>query len=158
MASLNNDVLNTLLEEYQLHKISLVALLQDIQAQYGYLPREQLQRVSKTLAIPLSKLFCIATFYASFSLKPRGKNIIRICLGTACHVKNGEKLLHLLGRELGLEHCEGTTPDRSFTLTKVRCMGCCSMAPVVKVNEHIHGSLTQHKMLNLLKQYNKADK
>ena len=103
---MNDSAMNALVENYQQKKISLVSLLQDIQTQCGFLPREQLQHVSKALEIPLSKLFCIATFYTSFSLVPRGKNIISVCLGTACHVKNGDNLLHMLARKLGLDRAE----------------------------------------------------
>jgi NADH-quinone oxidoreductase subunit E len=124
MPSFNASELHTLVEDYREQKTSLVSLLQDIQTQCGYLPKEQLQYVSKALEIPLSKIFCIASFYSSFSLEPRGENLISVCLGTACHVKNGENLFSLLGRELGLDNSKETTSDRRFTLEKVRCLGC----------------------------------
>jgi NADH-quinone oxidoreductase subunit E len=132
--------------------------LQEIQDKYGYLPQEALRYASDSLGVPLSKLFCVATFYSSFSLEPRGKNLVSVCLGTACHVKNGANLFTKFAREMKLDGEGGTTKDLAFTLEKVRCMGCCSMAPVVRVNEDTYGHMTQNKVSNLLRKYRKAGK
>jgi len=156
MKSTKKSSVTPLVEQYRKDNGSLVSLLQSIQTQFGYLPKKELIAVSGALEIPVSKLFAIATFYNSFSLEPQGKNTVQVCLGTACHVKNGENLSNMLARELGLEECEGTSSDRAFTLKKVRCLGCCSIAPVVKVNEDVHGYMTQKKVANLLKQYRKS--
>lgn len=158
MEPFNKSALNTLLKRYREKDESLILLLQNIQNKFGYLPRQAMQYVSRTLEIPLSKLFSITTFYSTFSLEPPGKNSINVCLGTACHVNGGENLSNMLGRELRLDAGEGTTSDRAFTLKKVRCLGCCSMAPVVKINEDIHGHMTQTKTGKILKQYRKDGK
>jgi NADH-quinone oxidoreductase subunit E len=134
---------------------SLLALLQDMQRTLGYLPKEALRHASAVLQIPLSKLFSLATFYNAFSLVQTGKSIISVCLGTACHVKNGDTLTKMLGRELGLQQGEGTTADARFTVKKVRCLGCCSIAPVIKINETVYGHMTQTKINSVLKKYQK---
>jgi len=132
---------------------SLIAILQEVQSHYNYLPEQVLTLLSKKLEVPLSKIFSLATFYRSFSLKPRGKNLLKVCLGTACHVKNGTNLLEKVKRDLSLSEEETTTSDLVFTVEKVRCLGCCSLAPVVSVNEDTHGSMTQEKMSKVLKKY-----
>ncbi len=156
MESFNKTSLNTIIQAHKKQNGSLVSLLQDIQDTFGYLPREALQHVNTVLDIPLSKLFSIATFYNAFNLEPQGKNTLSVCLGTACHVKGGENLIAMMGRALGLDNSEGTSADGKFTIKKVRCLGCCSMAPVVKANDDIHGSMTQTKTANLLKKLKKS--
>src|SRR4030042_5861972 len=125
---------------------SLVSLLQNVQSHYNYLPEGILIQLGKTLEVPLSRLFSLATFFRSFSLQPRGKNRVKVCLGTACHVKSGENLFDKARRDLNLSEDEMTTQDLSFTLEKVRCLGCCSLAPVVCFNENTYGSMTQEKL------------
>lgn len=132
---------------------SLIAILQEVQSHYNYLPEQVLTLLSEKLEIPLSKIFSLATFYRSFSLKPRGKNLLKVCLGTACHVKNGTNLLEKVKRDLSLSEEETTTRDLVFTVEKVRCLGCCSLAPVVSVNEDTYGSMTQEKLSKVLKKY-----
>ena len=158
MKSFSTASIDPFLKKYDPEKGSLVSLLQGIQDKLGYLPEDALRHVSTKLAVPLSELFSIVTFYNSFSLEPQGENIVSVCLGTACHVKNGENLSNMIGRELKLDGDEGTTQDRKFTLKKVRCLGCCSIAPVVKVNDTIHGYMTQTKTATLLKKYRKDKK
>jgi NADH-quinone oxidoreductase subunit E len=132
---------------------SLIAILQEVQSHYNYLPEQVLTLLSEKLEIPLSKIFSLATFYRSFSLKPRGKNLLKVCLGTACHVKNGTNLLEKVKRDLSLSEEETTTRDLVFTVEKVRCLGCCSLAPVVSVNEDTYGAMTQEKLSKVLKKY-----
>jgi len=132
---------------------SLIVLLQEVQSHYCYLPEEAIVLLGKKLEVPLSKIFSLATFYRSFSLKPRGKNIIKVCLGTACHVKSGTNLFEKAQRDLSLSEEEMTTGDLTFTLEKVRCLGCCSLAPVVRINEDTYGSMTQEKLSKVLKRY-----
>lgn len=132
---------------------SLIAILQEVQSHYNYLPEQVLTLLSKKLEIPLSKIFSLATFYRSFSLKPRGKNLLKVCLGTACHVKNGTNLLEKVRRDLSLSEEETTTGDLVFTVEKVRCLGCCSLAPVLSINEDTYGSMTQEKLSKVLKKY-----
>ncbi len=144
-----------LIENYKKDQGTLISLLQDIQSEFGYLPKEVLSYAGEKAAIPLSKLFAVASFYHSFSLEPRGKHLVSVCTGTACHVKNAGNLAQSVSRELGLEKDEGTSADGTFTLKKVRCLGCCSMAPVVKINDDIHGGMTQVKTGKLLHHYRK---
>jgi len=132
---------------------SPITILQEVQSHYKYLPEKVLALLSKKLEIPLSKLFSLATFYRSFSLNPKGKNLVKVCLGTACHVKSGENLFQKAKRDLNLAGEEETTKDLAFTVEKVRCLGCCSLAPVVCVNEETYGSMNQEKLSRVLKKY-----
>jgi NADH-quinone oxidoreductase subunit E len=127
--------------------------LQEVQSHYNHLPPQVLTLLSGKLEVPLSKLFSLATFYKSFSLEPRGKHIVKVCLGTACHVKSAENLFDKAKRDLDLSAQETTTKDLRFTLEKVRCLGCCSLAPVVCINEDTYGSMTQEKLSATFKKY-----
>jgi NADH-quinone oxidoreductase subunit E len=130
---------------------TLIAILSDIQKEYSYLPRAALQRISQTLGIPESQVFSVSSFFKVFSLAPRGKHAIRVCRGTACHVKGAGLLLDKLKRDLGIEEGE-TTTDGRFTLETVRCVGCCSIAPVVMVDETAHGRLTQAALPKIVRE------
>jgi NADH-quinone oxidoreductase subunit E len=127
-------------------------MLQDIQKERGYLPEADLQVISDEMRIPLSRLFSLATFYKAFSLVPRGRHSVHVCLGTACHVRGGMRLLDKLERDLDVKAGE-TTEDGRFTLEAVRCVGCCGLAPVVVIDENFHGKLTQNRIEKVLKKY-----
>jgi len=131
---------------------ALISILEDIQGACGYLPKEILEQVSEKLDTPLSRLFSMATFYSAFSLKPRGQNTLRVCLGTACHVRGSARILKDLSHQLGVKPGD-TTEDRKFTLETVRCVGCCSLAPVIKVNNDTHGHTTADKIRALMAKY-----
>jgi len=131
---------------------SLIEVLQDIQAEYNYLPKEVLNQISQELQIPLSQVLRVATFYAAFSLKPRGRHLINVCLGTACHVRGGGRILEKLERDLRIKSGE-TSLDLKFSLETVRCIGCCSLAPVIRIDEDTHGRLKQDKIPRILKKY-----
>ena len=131
---------------------SLIEVLQDIQAEYNYLPKEVLNQISQELQIPLSQVLRVATFYAAFSLKPRGRHLINVCLGTACHVRGGGRILEKLERDLGIKSGD-TSSDLKFSLETVRCIGCCSLAPVIRIDEDTHGRLKQDKIPRILKKY-----
>ncbi|MGQ9558682.1 MAG: NADH-quinone oxidoreductase subunit NuoE family protein [Desulfurispora sp.] len=118
----------------------LLALLAEVQKRYRYLPFEVLEELAKVLQIPLSRLFAMATFYAAFSLTPRGEKVIALCRGTACHVRGAEQVGQALAQKLGIAVGQ-TTPDGQFTLEEVRCLGCCSLAPVVSVDGRVYGRL-----------------
>ena len=132
---------------------SLITILQEVQSHYNYLPEQVLTLLSKKLEVPLSEIFSLVTFYRSFSLNPRGKNLLKVCLGTACHVKSGANLLEKVKRDLNLSEEETTTKDLGFTVEEVRCLGCCSLAPVVSINENTYGSMNQEKLSKVLKKY-----
>ncbi|MCX8042605.1 MAG: NAD(P)H-dependent oxidoreductase subunit E [Desulfobacterota bacterium] len=135
---------------------SIIALLQEIQNIYGYLPRDIIKKTAIEHSIPLSRLFAIATFYNAFSLEEQGRHIISVCHGTACHVKKAKNLSEAIARHLNLSGSEGTTPDRLFSLKKVRCLGCCSMAPVIKIDDTIHGTMTQTTVIQVLRKLQKG--
>ena len=107
------------------------------------------------LGVPVSRGWAVATFYKSFTLEPKGEHEISVCLGTACHVRGARNVYDKFRRDLGLPHEEGTTRDLKFTLRQVRCLGCCSMAPVAQMDEEVHGNLSQRKAGALIKQYRK---
>lgn len=130
----------------------LIGILQDIQAWFNYLPREALVRVSERMEIPLSQVFGVATFFKAFSLTPRGRHQINVCLGTACHVRGGTRILEKLERDLKVE-AGRTTEDLRFSLESVRCLGCCSLGPVVVIDDDTYGRLNQEKVSKLVDQY-----
>lgn len=144
--------LQAVFAKYRGQKGALIPVLQASQDIYGYLPREVMERIAKELRIPFSKVFGVATFYAQFHLKPRGENIIRVCLGTACHVRGGAKIFAKLKEELQIEDGE-TTKDLKFTLESVACIGACGLAPVMVINEDTHGRLTPEKVPEILDRY-----
>ncbi|NIA07802.1 MAG: NAD(P)H-dependent oxidoreductase subunit E [Actinobacteria bacterium] len=142
---------DALLEKYTDRAGMVIGLLQDIQSEFNYLPQDVLMYLSAKSEIPLSRLYAVARFYNGFSLKPRGKYIIRVCLGTACHLRGGGQVADAVVRELGIEHGE-TTKDKLFTLERVNCLGTCALAPVITVNDKYHGKMTVGKMMKVLEE------
>ncbi|MFQ5662530.1 MAG: NAD(P)H-dependent oxidoreductase subunit E [Terriglobia bacterium] len=136
---------------------NLIPVLQEIQAQFHYLPEPVLREAAQRLDVPLTEVFHVATFYNCFSLEPVGRHLVQICLGTACHVRGAPRVLDRLLRELNLG-APGTTRDYEFTVRTVRCVGCCGLAPVVRVNNTTHPHLTQTKVRSLLKKYGPEEK
>ncbi|NOY82027.1 MAG: FAD-dependent oxidoreductase [Kiritimatiellaeota bacterium] len=132
----------------------LISVLQDIQKKYNYLPPDALRYTSERLNVPLSRTYGLARFYNSFSLTPRGKNLVRVCMGTACHVKGAGLILQALERLLDVKAGE-TTEDGDFTLEPVRCLGCCGLAPVMTINDDLYGAVTQAKLPKILERYRK---
>jgi NADH-quinone oxidoreductase subunit E len=119
---------------------SLIMILQDIQKEYRYLPCEALKQTAEALQLPLSKVFSVATFYNAFSLNPKGEKVVRVCVGTACHIRGADLILDQIANQLGIKAGE-TTEDGKFSLEVVACVGACAMAPVVIVNDAYHGSV-----------------
>ena len=145
--------LDTIIEdEFGNDKENLIMILQAIQRKYNYLPQPALHYLSAKIGIPYSKIYGVATFYSTFSLEPRGRNIISICLGTACHVRGGERVRERLQESLDISDGQ-TTEDQRFTLESVRCIGCCSLGPVVKINEDTHGRISSDEVDRILDQY-----
>jgi NADH-quinone oxidoreductase subunit E len=151
---MNEQRVSEILTRYQGDSSSIIAILQDIQEDFSYLPPPVLKIVSHELGIPLSRILSLATFYKAFSLKPKGKHPIHVCLGTACHVRGAQRIIEKFERDLGLKSGE-TSADREFSLDAVRCVGCCGLAPVVMIGEDVHGKVTQTKIPGLLKKYKK---
>lgn len=141
-----------IISRYENGRETLVPILQDINSEFNWLPPEILMRVAEVKQIPLEHILRIATFYKAFSLKPRGKHIITVCTGTACHVKGAQRILDRLERELGINTRE-TTSDMQFTLEAVRCLGCCGLSPVVTVGEDLYGQMNPAKAAALIDKY-----
>jgi len=141
-----------IIEEHDTEPCSIVPVLQDINAKYRWLPPAAVRRVSDAVGLPLARVLRIASFYNMFSFEPRGKHLIRVCLGTACHVKGGGRILERLENELGIQ-VGGTTADMRFTVEAVRCLGCCGLAPVVTVNDEVYGKTTPGEFIKVLDKY-----
>jgi NADH-quinone oxidoreductase subunit E len=158
MPQVEIEKVEPLLEQYEAQRSNLIPILQDVQESYRYLPQEVLRKISKRLRVPLTEVYHVATFYKSFSLVPRGRHVIQVCMGTACHVRGAPRVLDRILRDLKMAG-PGTTKDTQFTIETVRCIGCCGLAPVARVdNKHTHPHLTQTKVSGLLKKYDqKAD-
>lgn len=145
-----------IIEKHGSKSSALIKIFLDLQEEYRYLPQEALMQIAGRLNIPPSRTYHLATFFKAFSLKPRGKYCISVCLGTACHVAGGVKIIEHLERELNVTR-GGTTADMNFSLDEVHCLGCCGLAPVATVNEDVHGKLTLSKTAAMLKKYTKKD-
>ncbi len=130
---------------------AVIRVLQGAQSLYGYLPSEVLEHISKQLNVPLSRIYGVATFYAQFYLTKRGRNSVRICDGTACHVRGAARIISVLERELGIKAGE-TTPDYRVTLEVVYCLGSCGLAPVAVINDHVVGRLIPEKAVELIRE------
>ncbi|MCX5853249.1 MAG: NADH-quinone oxidoreductase subunit NuoE [Deltaproteobacteria bacterium] len=141
-----------IIKKYDGDKTAMIAILQDVQEELRYLPKEALTSISKKMEVPLTRIYEIATFYNAFSLKPRGKYVIEVCAGTACHVQGGSNLMDRLERDMGVA-CGETTKDKMFTLEEVRCLGCCSLAPVVRIGADVHPYLTQDEIPKIMRNY-----
>lgn len=150
--------LESVIEKHKGEKWSLIPLLQDIQEEFGYIPEESIEPIAEALNMFPSAVQGVITFYAGFSLEPKGKYVIRVCRGTACHVKGGRSVLKTMKRDLNLEEGE-TSPDFQFTFETVACLGACFLAPAMMANKTYFGKLTPQKVHSILEQYqNKKEK
>ena len=134
-------------------KGGVIPILQGVQHAFGYLPGEAMEVISEETKISLAELYGVATFYAQFHLSPRGRHIIRVCRGTACHVRGSLGILERVQSELGLTHEQVTTPDLRFTLEPVACIGACGLAPVIMIDDETHGRLTKDKVPDIIARY-----
>lgn len=128
---------------------NLIMILQAVQREYNFLPRPALNYISSKLSVPLSRIHGIATFYAMFSLEPKGRHLVSVCLGTACHVRGAERIKEKLEEELGIKAGK-TTSDMRYTLETVRCIGCCSLGPVATINGKTYGRTNSEKIVKIL--------
>lgn len=144
------EAVDTIVSAHNNSEGQLIGILQDVQKKYNYLPRPALDRVSTLLGIPISRVYSVATFFKAFSLEPRGKNHICVCMGTACHVHGSPRVLEELERDIGIKAGE-TDKNRQFTLETVNCVGCCALGPVVVVNEEYHGKMDSQKVSRLVR-------
>lgn len=149
--------LEKILQRYDYNSANVLAVLQDIQASEKYLPRKTVEEVAEKLHIPVAQLYYLATFYRAFSLTPRGRHLVTVCTGTACHVKGAASILNTLERELKVQPGE-TTGDQEYTLETVNCLGSCALAPLVVIDGHYHGRMLGSTVLSLLKGEKDASK
>ncbi len=146
------SVTDKILSEYKCSQQSIIAILQEIQEYYHYLPREVFPYLSKKLDMSEARIYSVATFYENFSLEPKGKYVIKICDGTACHVRRSIPILERFRSELGLSGDKKTTDDLNFTIETVSCLGACGLAPVITVNDVVYPAMTPDKASELLAQ------
>lgn len=144
-----------LFEKYPKEKRYTLSILQDLQKQYGYIPKDKLIELSEYMDLPLSKLYSMATFYKALSLKPKGKYIIKVCDGTACHIRSSKTILDEIKNTLGIKPGE-TTEDGKFSLETVNCLGSCAIAPVMVINDKYYGKMTASMVRQILKEYGGA--
>lgn len=144
------SMLDALIENYRGKKGAMIPLLQEVQNLEGYLSRNTMQYLADSLNLPAAEIFGVATFYSMFRLKPMGRHIIRICKGTACHVSGANGILYSLRENLDLADGEETTKDMNFTLLEVACLGCCSLAPVIMIDDQTFGKLTPEAIPGIL--------
>ena len=145
-----NPRVEEILSSYNYQPHFLIAIMQDIQAEYKYLSQENLEQVADGLGLSIAKVYSVATFYENFSLEPKGKYIIKVCNGTACHVRKSAPIYDALKEKLGLDSNHKTSADALFTLETVACLGACSLAPAMTVNDEVYAKMTPEKALALI--------
>ena len=150
--NLDFSAVEEILKKHDYKQTDIISILQEIQEIYHYLPREIFTILSKELKMGEARIYSIATFYENFSLEPKGKYVIKICDGTACHVRKSIPILNKLRSELGLSESKKTTDDLNFTVETVSCLGACGLAPVITVNDVVHAEMTPEKVVALLNQ------
>lgn len=143
---------DSIIDEAGCNPSSIIAILQGIQEYYHYLPREVFPYLSKRLGVSEARIYSVATFYENFSLEPKGKYVIKVCDGTACHVRKSIPILERLRKDLGLTEKKSTTDDMGFTVETVSCLGACGLAPVLTVNDKVYPEMTPDKTSELLKE------
>ena len=148
------EAVEAIINKYNSNHDSVISILQDIQAEYHYLPETALRLVAKHLELPLIQVYGVATFFKAFSLKPRGEHLIKLCVGTACHVRGAQSALDEVKRQLGIEAGE-TTEDMMFTLETVNCLGACALGPIMVVDDEYYGEMSPGKVRAILKNYKK---
>lgn len=151
------DLVEEIIKRHGGNHDSVIAILQDVQSQYHYLPEAALRMVAEHLQLPLIQVYGVATFFKAFSLKPRGEHLIRICVGTACHVRGAQSVLDEVKRQLGIGTGE-TTEDMRFTLETVNCLGACALGPVMVVDDEYYGEMSPKKVKEIISDYKKTIK
>jgi NADH-quinone oxidoreductase subunit E len=149
---MDQEKIDQIIDRYTSEEGGLIQLLLDVQRELNWVPKEVVQRISDRLQVPLSQIYRVASFYKSMSLKPRGRHLVNVCLGTACQVRGGPRLMDRVREILGINPGE-TTQDMKFTLERVNCLGCCALGPVMVVDGEYHGKLMPAKAEEILKSY-----
>jgi len=148
----------SVLDKYERNPNKLIAILQEIQDEYNYLPEDIMAYVATALGIPPGSVFGVATFYSHFTLEPKGKYVIKVCDGTACHVRKSEDIIKVIRQELNLVDKTTTSEDKMFTLETVACLGACGLAPVVVVNEKVYPAMTKEKTKDMINEIREEEK
>ena len=149
---MNQEKIDQIIDKYAGEEGILIQLLLDVQRELNWVPKEAVQRISERLQVPLSQIYRVASFYKSMSLKPRGRHLVNVCLGTACQVRGGPRVMDRIRDALGINPGE-TTQDMKFTLERVNCLGCCALGPVMVVDGEYHGKIMPAKAEEILKSY-----
>lgn len=149
---MQGDRIDQIIDKYVNEEGVLIQLLLDIQREFNWIPKEAIKRISERLKIPYSQIFRVASFYTALSLKPIGRHLVRVCVGTACYVRGGPRILNSLEIKLGIKSGE-TTEDDKFTLETVNCLGCCALGPVIEIDKQYFGKLNAAKLDKLLASY-----
>jgi NADH-quinone oxidoreductase subunit E len=157
MQTVEVEKMEGVLGNFEDRRANLIPILQEIQARFYYLPEEALRRVARKLQVPLPEIYQVATFYRCFSLKPRGKHLVQVCLGTACHVRGGDRVLERTQTETGAGP-SGTSADYEFTVEPVRCLGCCGLAPVMRVDKQTFAHIDQTKVRGVINKFKPQSK
>ena len=152
MQDIDLQRVDEIIDKYQSQEGVLIQLLLDLQNEFGWIPKEAIARVSEKLGIPKSRIFRIASFYKAMSLYPAGRNVVHVCMGTACQVRGAQKILDVIESKLKISQGE-TTPDMTFSLRRVNCLGCCAMGPVIVVNEDYHNCVAIKEVDKILGHY-----
>lgn len=152
VSQIDPAAIDTIIDRYQGEKGILIQVLLDVQHEYNWLPQEALKRISDRLGVAFSEVYRVASFYKAMSLTPRGDHLIRVCLGTACHVRGAPRVLDNVEQALNIKAGE-TTQDMKFTVERVNCLGCCALGPVIVVNGEAHGNLAPAKVEEILSRY-----
>ena len=150
------QAINKIIDQYQAKPTALIMVLQDIQKHYRYLPKDALKLVAQKMGLPIAQIYGVATFYRAFSLKPKGKNHICVCTGTACHVRQADVIVNKLETKLGIKAGE-TTSDQNYSLETVNCLGACALGPLVTANDNYYGNMTATKIDRMINKLNKPD-
>jgi NADH-quinone oxidoreductase subunit E len=153
---ISQEKFDTILSRYEGQPANLIPVLQDIQDEYSYLPKDELHAVASHLQVPLTQVYSVATFFKMFSLEPKGRHQVRVCLGTACHLRGGQRLVETVSRRLGVE-VGHATQDMQFSLETVGCMGSCAQAPLMMIDDKYFGRMAVDKVPRILKLYKKQD-
>jgi NADH-quinone oxidoreductase subunit E len=148
--------IDAIIDRYDRAPSALLAIMQDVQDEERYLPKEAMNRISEALEIPISRVYQMATFFESFHLEPRGKHICTVCMGTACHVRGAQRLVEQLERDLDIPSGQ-TTEDLMFTIEEVNCVGACALGPLVIIDSEYHGNMTSGSLQKVVKKIKKAD-
>ncbi len=147
-----DEKMEQILSKYEKDKSNLIQILNEVQEKYGYIPKHAQLAISEYLGITMAEIYGVITFYSRFSLKPKGKYNVAVCLGTACYVKGSEKILDRLKEKLGIDVGE-TTPDGKFSIEETRCIGACGLAPVFTVNDEVYGRATPELLDKVIDEY-----